>query len=292
MLNYNHLFYFYHIADLQSVSRASEKLNVGQPALSSQLKQLEEYFGEPLFLRQNRKMVLTDAGKVAYGYAQDIFGLGVELEEVMSGKPYSHRPHIRLGSLSSIPKHILTQAIEFVRSRHDCQFTVVEEKGEELLNQLFSHKIDLFISNHNPAPDKLIYSKRLARLPIFLFGAPSMKAYKENFPKSLSGASLILPTKDSKLYHDVEHFLEQKKIKFDTAAVCQDTSVQKILATHGVGLTPQPVVAVTELVQDKKLIDLGQLKGVYEEFFLISTQKRTEVPLVESIMSEFSLETY
>lgn len=287
MLNYHHLYYFLKISELGTISKASKILNVGQPALSHQLKLLEQYFGEPLFHRQNRKLVLSEAGKIAQGYAQDIFSLGKELEEVMEGKPYSHRPNIRIGSLASIPKHIITQTVEFVRETFNCQFTILEEKGDELLNQLFAHKLDIFISNHDLSADKRVISKRLSRMPIYLYGSPEHKNLTKNFPKSLDGSNIILPTKDSKLFHDVEHFLEKKKINFQSAAVCQDTSVQKILATHGVGLTPQPEVAVHELVADGKLISLGPLSGVYEEFFLITTKKRIESPIIDRILGDF-----
>ncbi|MCB0378410.1 MAG: LysR family transcriptional regulator [Bdellovibrionales bacterium] len=290
MLNYHHLLYFREIANHQSISKASQVLHVGQPALSTQLKQLEDFFGEALFTRENRRMTLTEAGKVALGYAEDIYQLGQELKEVMSGKPYSQKPHIRIGSLSSIPKHILIRAVNQAKALADCQFTVVEERNEELLNQLFAHKLDFFISNHNPASDKIIYSRKLAKLPIYLFGDASYKRLAKNFPKSLDGESLILPTKDSKLFHDVEHFLEKNNIHFQTAAVCQDTAVQKLLASEGIGLTPQPRLAVEELLKEKKLFAIGRMPGVYEEFYLITTKRRTHNPVLDQVTQTFCLD--
>ena len=77
-LNYHHLLYFRTIATEGSISRASEKLSVGQSALSSQLKQLEESIGQQLFQRKGRSLELTEAGKVALEYAEEIFQKGEE----------------------------------------------------------------------------------------------------------------------------------------------------------------------------------------------------------------------
>ena len=85
-LNYHHLLYFRTIATEGSISRASEKLSVGQSALSSQLKQLEESIGQQLFQRKGRSLELTEAGKVALEYAEEIFQKGEEFVQIFNNK--------------------------------------------------------------------------------------------------------------------------------------------------------------------------------------------------------------
>ncbi|MCT4641008.1 MAG: LysR family transcriptional regulator [Bacteriovoracaceae bacterium] len=80
-LNYHHLIYFKEIATQGSISAASKLLNVGQPALSSQLKQFENFLGIDLFVRKGRRLVLTDAGRIILDYALKINELR-ELEEI------------------------------------------------------------------------------------------------------------------------------------------------------------------------------------------------------------------
>ena len=82
-INYHHLFYFKTIAEEGSVSKAAEKLRVGQPTLSAQLKQFEEVLGILLFERQHKKLILTEQGKVALDYAKNIFKMGSEMYEVL-----------------------------------------------------------------------------------------------------------------------------------------------------------------------------------------------------------------
>ncbi|MFS8070206.1 MAG: LysR family transcriptional regulator [Byssovorax sp.] len=86
-LNYHHLRYFWAAAREGSVTRASERLHISQPAVSAQIRELEQALGEKLLKRAGRGIALTEAGGVVYRYAEDIFGLGAELLETLKGRP-------------------------------------------------------------------------------------------------------------------------------------------------------------------------------------------------------------
>ena len=72
-LNYHHLLYFWVVAKEGSVVRASEELRLAHPTISGQIHRLEEVLGEKLFARRGRSLVLTEAGRVAFRYADEIF---------------------------------------------------------------------------------------------------------------------------------------------------------------------------------------------------------------------------
>ena len=82
-INYHHLFYFKTIAEEGSVSKAAEKLRLGQPTLSSQLIQFEDNLGVKLFDRSHKKLILTEQGNIALDYAKNIFRMGSEMYEVL-----------------------------------------------------------------------------------------------------------------------------------------------------------------------------------------------------------------
>src|SRR5678815_4750566 len=86
-LNYHHLYYFYMVAREGSISRAGAQLRLAQPTISGQLHVLEQSLGEKLFTRVGRNLVLTDMGRTVYRYAEEIFGLGRELQETIKGRP-------------------------------------------------------------------------------------------------------------------------------------------------------------------------------------------------------------
>src|SRR3954462_14035240 len=86
-LNYNHLHYFWVVAREGGVVRASEELLVSQPTISNQLKELEASLGHRLFDRGGRGLRLTDAGRVAFNYANEIFSLGQEMLNALEHQP-------------------------------------------------------------------------------------------------------------------------------------------------------------------------------------------------------------
>ena len=82
-LNYHHLLYFYTVAREGSMARASAVLHLTQPTVSSQIKALEEALGEKLFERRGRGLALTETGHIVYRYAEEIFTLGRELQDML-----------------------------------------------------------------------------------------------------------------------------------------------------------------------------------------------------------------
>ena len=291
-LNYHHLMYFKAIATEGSISKASEKLLVGQPALSAQLKQLEEAFGKQLFERRNRKLFLTDAGKIALRYANQIHSLGTELQTVLGDQSLSIKPHIQLGALDSVPKSLVVKLVEWARRNFDCHVTLLDGTGDSLYRQLDSFAIDLVLSDHHIVPaqeGKSIQTRSIGKVPISIYSSEKFEGLKEQFPSSISGQPLVVPTKHSKLRHDLDHYFETHNITPNIVAETQDTTTQKLLAADSYGLIAEPHFAVKHYVKEGKLIKLGRLAGVYEEFFLISNKRVIENPVAIRLMNEFKL---
>ena len=86
-LNYHHLLYFWTVAREGSIAKACERLLLSQPTISGQIRELERAFGAKLFEKAGRNLVLTEAGREAYRYADEIFSLGRELQDSMQGQP-------------------------------------------------------------------------------------------------------------------------------------------------------------------------------------------------------------
>ena len=85
-LNYHHLLYFWTVVREGSVSKAAVTLHLSQPTVSAQVRMLEQALGQQLFLRKGRTQLLTDVGRTVYGYADDIFQLGSELEATLQAE--------------------------------------------------------------------------------------------------------------------------------------------------------------------------------------------------------------
>lgn len=286
-LNYHHLYYFRAIANEGGIARAAEKLRIGQPTLSAQLKQLEDMVGKSLFERRNRKLILTEAGKAALNYANEIFRMGEEMLEVLKDQTPENQPHLQIGALDSVPKSILLSLIMKSYKIAPCTVSILEGEGDELMRELRAHRIDLIVSNYpsQASAGEHIFSRSVAKLPVFVYGVEKFKHLRKNFPKSLNGIPFILPTAHSKLRHDLNHYFKINDIHISSVAETQDTSLQKLIAQHGVGLAPFSEAEGKE----QGLIKIGQLKDVYEEIWLVSAQRKLENPIASGLMKTFVL---
>lgn len=288
-INYHHLIYFKEIAAQGSISKASEVLKVGQPALSSQLKNLEEYLGVQLFERKNRRLFLTESGKVTLEYAKKISSLGQELISVMDDKVFDEEKlSLSIGALDSIPKHLICDIVDFAHKKTGCFLSILEDSSDSLLRSLVGHEVEVIISDHilSSTSGKKVYSKRILKKPVYAYASPEFAGLKKKFPKSLDGAPVIVPTSHSKLRGDLEHFFHLHNIRPKMIAETQDTALQKILASKGDGVVFLPNFTTKELVQNEKLVKLGNMTDVYSEYFLIYGKRVIENPAVDLILKQ------
>jgi LysR family transcriptional activator of nhaA len=290
-INYHHLYCFWVVGNEGSLAKASQKLGIGQSALSIQIKQFEENIGFALYDRSHRKLSMNESGLIVFSYAKEIFRLGNEMMESIHDRPLPHRVHLQLGALDTIPKHLSLKLAKSALATGRCSITIVEGKPADLLKDLSEHKIDLVITNSSPnaiAPN--LYSKRIAKLPLWVVGSSRFKKLKNQFPLSLNNQPVILPTIDSSVRHEIESYFKKAKVQPDYLAEAQDVMIQKLLALDGVGMTVVPELAVQEYVDQKKLYLIGKLENAFEDLFLVSATRKIENPIASEIMRSFKID--
>src|SRR6185437_275874 len=109
---------------------------------------LEERLREKLFVRQGRRLVLTEAGQVGYRYADEIFNLGSELTEVLKGRPRNRPLRLLVGVSDLIPKLIAYRILEpALALKGGVQIECYEDTPEKLLLNLSAHELDLVLSD-------------------------------------------------------------------------------------------------------------------------------------------------
>ena len=155
-MNFKHLRYFWTVAKAGGVMRAGEQLNTTPQTLSGQIKQLEEWLGHNLFRKRGRGLELTSEGRVALGYAEQIFALGDELEKSIRLARGQEKPlEFRVGVADSIAKsvayHLLEPALGMPQRVH---MTCHEGKFPELIAQLSLHRLDLVLADE-PVSNKI-----------------------------------------------------------------------------------------------------------------------------------------
>ena len=162
--NFHHLHYFWAVAKTGNLTRTARQLRVAQSALSAQIRQLEEQLGQPLFARAGRGLVLTEAGKIALVYAEDIFAAGGELVATLTEGRH-RRQLLRVGAVATLSRNFQRSFVRPVLQHDDVHLRLSSGSLEELLAQLHAHELDLVLSNR-PAPgndDRQFRSLRLAR---------------------------------------------------------------------------------------------------------------------------------
>jgi LysR family transcriptional activator of nhaA len=289
-INYHHLYYFKHIAELGSISKAAEKLRLGQPTLSAQLKQFEDTLGVKLFEREHKKLTLTEQGKIALTYATSIFSMGGELLEVLHDRHIPMRTHLHIGAVDSVPKQLLLEITKFAYQNESCSIGLSEGRNEEMLRDLQSHKLDLFITNILPVSGNLkgLRHRILFQDTVGIYGAPQFKQLKKNFPKSLNSKPFIYPTFDSRLRYDVEHWFYNQQVNVDIIAESQDIAVKKIMAIEGLGLIAAGEHSVLRQIKSGELIEIGKLRGVSESLYLLSAERKVANKLAQVVFKNFA----
>ncbi|MDF2445108.1 MAG: LysR family transcriptional regulator [Moraxellaceae bacterium] len=150
MLNLNQLRCFWAVARAGGIHRASEQVHLTPQTLSGQISKLEATLGVPLFERQGRRLVLTETGRLALSYAEDIFRATGELETVLRQRPGAgeRRTLFRVGIADVVPKSVIYQLLSpSLALAEPVRLVCREDKLPRLLAELAIHELDLVIAD-------------------------------------------------------------------------------------------------------------------------------------------------
>ena len=287
-LNYHHLYYFWVIAKRGSVTEACEELRLSQPAVSAQLKSLEESLGHKLFERHARGLTLTEFGHIALKYAEEIFTLGNEFLRVLDGSTYSRLPVLHVGIADVVPKILAYRLIETVldkqqRTRIICH----EDKTEILIADLALQKIDLILCDSSiPQSTKVkAFSHFLGECGVTFLAKDSLaKQLKRGFPHSLDSKPLMLPTDAAAIRRPLDSWFEEQGIRPQVLMEFQDSALMEIFAQGGHGVIPVPSNIEDEVMNDYGLKLVGRTDEVKEKFYLISLERKIKNPLISQMV--------
>ena len=132
-LNFHHLRYFWAVAKEGNLTRAAGQLHVSQSALSAQIKDLETQLGQLLFHRTGRTLTLTEAGQVAFNYAETIFATGNELIAVLREGRREERQVLRIGAVATVSRNFQENFIRPALDRADVELVLISAGLPELL---------------------------------------------------------------------------------------------------------------------------------------------------------------
>jgi len=281
-LNYHHLLYFWMVAKRGTIARAGEELRLAQPTISGQLRSLEESLGEKLFIRQGRHLALTEAGRVVYRYADEIFALGSELTDVLKGRPRNRPLRLVVGVSDLIPKLIAYRILEpALALKGGVQIECYEDTPEKLLLSLSAHELDLVLTDapaHSAARVR-VFNHLLGRSGVGLFASPPLaNFYRKRFPESLTGAPFLLPMRNSPLRHLLDQWFEAHSIRPRILGEFQDMALLTAFGQAGNGIFGAPVAIEREVRSRYGVAKLGELNAKVTEYYAISAERKIKHP--------------
>jgi LysR family transcriptional activator of nhaA len=260
-LNYHHLLYFWTVAKEGSIAKACQKLRLAQPTISGQLRLLEETLGEKLFTRAGRGLAVTEVGQVVYRYADEIFGLGRELQDVLKGRPRGRPLRLLVGISDLVPKLIAYRVLQPVLSMSEpVQLICHEDTPERLLADLAEHQLDVVLSDA-PLTSMVrvkAFNHLLGSCGVTLFAAPAVAApYRTNFPACLDGAPFLLPSEGSTLRRALEQWFDARDIRPKVVGEFKDSALLKTFGQAGAGIFPGPGAIEKEVCERFKVSVVG-----------------------------------
>lgn len=287
-MNFKHLRYFWTVAKAGGVVKAAEQLHATPQTLSGQIKQLEDWLGHDLFRKRGRGLELTTQGRIALGYADQIFALGDALESSVRLTRGQTRPiEFRVGIADSVAKsvayHLLEPALGLVEPVH---MICHEGKFPELVAQLSLHRLDLVLADE-PVSNKIgvrAFNHPLGTSGMSFFCAPTLRdQLPGDFPHCLHGAPMLIQGPMSSVRQQLDHWLHQRELLPRIVGEFDDSALMNAFGREGRGVFTSPTVLEQETVAQFGVQVLGRAQDLVEEFFAISVDRKISHPCVAAI---------
>lgn len=283
-INHHHLHSFWAVAKDGNLTHTARELGVAQSALSAQIKQLEAHLGAALFLREGRKLVLTEAGQLALGYAEKIFGASHELLSTIQ-KGRDDQDPLRIGSVATLSRNFQDSFIHPLFAQPDLRLRMQSGSLEELLGHLANHSLDIVLSNR-PVQSSIEPGwrcRRIARQPVSLVGHRRRKAFR--FPQDLKGIPLIVPGPDSDMRTEFDALCEQLGVRLRIRAEVDDMATMRLLARDTESIALLPSVVVRDELKNELLFECCVVPGIFETFYAITIDRDYPHPMLRSLLA-------
>jgi LysR family transcriptional regulator, transcriptional activator of nhaA len=290
-LNYHHLHYFWAVAREGSLTRAAKHLNVAQSALSTQIRQLETQLGQELFVRQGRGLALTEAGRIALGYADTIVSAGTELLATLREGRRETRQVLRVGAVATLSRNFQRGFLAPLVGQPDVELVLHSGSLAEHLVRLEAHTLDLVLSNRRVQEDAETgwRCRRIARQQVSVIGPPR-EGVPFRFPEDLAQVPLVLPSRDSEIRSAFDVLCEQYGLRVSIAAEVDDMAMLRLLARDSGAVALVPAVVVRDELRSGVLEEYAVVPNLYEEFYAISMRRQFQHPLVAPLLERAEVE--
>lgn len=288
-INYKHLQYFWVVAKCGGIGRASEQLHLTPQTISGQITMLEEMLGTALFDRIGRRLELNETGRMVFSYADEIFSLGEELEDMLRHRPGDRPLQFTVGVVDSVQKSIAYMLLEpALKLPETLRIVCREGKLATLLAGLAIQSFDIVIADGPMPANSNVrgFSHLLGECGVTFFGAPALaKQFKKGFPQSLEAAPFLLPGEDAAVRPRLLRWFDKERIRPRIVGEFDDGALLKEFGEAGTGIFCMPTAVAPQIRKQYGVLELGRTSAVIEQFYAISVERRLSHPAVVAISS-------
>lgn len=289
-LNYNHLYYFWSAVRDGGIQAAAKRLGLTHPTLSVQIQRLERQLGSELLHRDGRRIRLSERGKVAYRYADQIFRLGQEFVDIMHGHDVGGRRPLRVGITDAMPTLIVRGLLEPVLDLDEpIQLILQHDRGDRLLAELAIHNLQVVLADAPCPPSHGIqaFNHNLGASGLSFFAHPDIASQlRGEFPNCMDGQPFLAPAATTALGRNLDQWLHKHEIYPDVVAEFEDSALLKTFGAMATGIFVVPTVIETEVANAYGVSVIGRTDQIVEEFFAITLEPRPKDIAIKAICAE------
>jgi DNA-binding transcriptional LysR family regulator len=277
-MNLERLRVFKTVAELKSFTRAAEDLYMTQPAISKNIKQIEDFYGVNLFYRIGNHIELTEAGNKLLQFANDILKLADEAKEALNKEKIHSGEQIVLSTGSTVGVYILPRVLKrFIRKFPNIHFTIEISNAENILNKFMDGSIDIGIIGALVHRTNLKYMPFISEQLKLIVANHHPWADKEKVSASdLKNQPFFLRERGSGLRYVVEERLRKAGIELKNVTVMPNNEAIVKLVEAGLGVS---IVSEYAIAEDLELnrVKTVEIAGIDLErpFYLLYREEKT-----------------
>lgn len=280
---------FHAVAKHLSFTKAAEALFMTQPAVTFQVRQLEEHFDTRLFDRAQGRIVLTAAGIVAFEYAERILALDAELDARLREMSGQDSGPLLIGASTTLAEFLLPQVLGEFKARHPAVVPrLFVANSEAVQARVAERSLDLgFIEGDSHLPTLVNDFCCDDELRVVCAPKHALAKATSVAPRTLTEHAYISRELGSGTREVVDHYLEKNGLALDALQVVMEASspeALKGLVATGLGFAIMSRATVVKEVRLGELVEIALFPPLVRQLAVVYPKERFHSRLVESFV--------
>lgn len=289
-INYNHLYYFWHVYREGSVVGAAEALYLTPQTITGQIKALEERLQGKLFKRKGRGLEPSELGELVFRYADKMFTLSQEMLDTINYRKESNLL-FDVGVADALSKRLVSGVLDAaVQDGEQIHLRCFESTHEMLLEQLSQHKLDMIISDCpiDSTQQEGLFSVKIGECSVSFWCCGPLP--QKPFPASLEERRLLVPGRRSMLGRKLLNWISAQGLQVQILGEFDDAALMKSFGVAHQAMFVAPTLYAHDFFPDERVVEIGRVDNVMEEYHAIFAERMIQHPAVQRICNrDYSL---